>query len=71
MVAAPVAASPAPPPSAGHDDLHLQRRVAELESTLVRQALARSGGNHSEAARILGVSRNGLVMKMQRLGIAR
>jgi DNA-binding NtrC family response regulator len=42
-----------------------------LESTLVRQALARSGGNLSEAARLLGVSRNGLVMKMQRLGIDR
>jgi DNA-binding NtrC family response regulator len=53
------------------DDLHLQHRIEALEDTLVRQALNRSGGNLSEAARVLGVSRNGLVMKMQRLGIDR
>jgi transcriptional regulator with AAA-type ATPase domain len=67
-ISTPLAAAQAAP---SVDDLHLQRRVAELEGTLVRLALARSGGNLSEAARLLGVSRNGLVMKMQRLGIER
>jgi DNA-binding NtrC family response regulator len=65
------AAKAAPQPAAATDDLHLQRRIEALEGTLVRQALDRSGGNLSEAARLLGVSRNGLVMKMQRLGIDR
>lgn len=73
MVAPSIAASAAAPPSpaASLDDLDLQRRLADLEANLVRQALDRSGGNLSEAARVLGVSRNGLVMKMQRLGIDR
>lgn len=73
MVAPSIASSPpaASPQPAASDDLNLQRHVAELESTLVRQALDRSGGNLSAAARLLGVSRNGLVMKMQRLGIDR
>jgi DNA-binding NtrC family response regulator len=70
MVAASIGSAPAPAPVA-HDDLHLKRRVADLERMLVRQALVRAEGNLSEAARLLGVSRNGLVMKMQRLGIDR
>ncbi|PWB77205.1 MAG: hypothetical protein C3F15_03690 [Holophagae bacterium] len=68
-LASTVAAPASQPPSS--DDLHLQRRLEALEGVLVRQALDRSGGNLSEAARLLGVSRNGLVMKMQRLGIER
>jgi DNA-binding NtrC family response regulator/pSer/pThr/pTyr-binding forkhead associated (FHA) protein len=73
MVSPSISAPAAAPQvtTAAPDDLHLLRRVAELEGTLVRQALARSAGNLSEAARLLGVSRNGLVMKMQRLGITR
>ena len=73
MVAPSISALPATlqQPPTSPDDLHLQRRIEALEDTLVRQALDRSGGNLSEAARVLGVSRNGLVMKMQRLGIDR
>jgi transcriptional regulator with PAS, ATPase and Fis domain len=40
-----------------------------MEASLIRQALARAGGNHTQAAKLLGVSRNGLAMKMERLGI--
>ena len=38
---------------------------------LSMSALDRARGNHSEAARILGVTRNGLTMKMKGLGIER
>jgi DNA-binding NtrC family response regulator len=36
---------------------------------LIKQALERAAGNRTEAARLLGISRNGLANKMQRLGI--
>jgi transcriptional regulator with PAS, ATPase and Fis domain len=47
--------------------LDLATRVAELERALIHEALQRSRGNRSVAARLLGVSRNGLALKMQRL----
>jgi transcriptional regulator with PAS, ATPase and Fis domain len=47
--------------------LDLAGRTAELERDLIRQALQRSRGNRSVAARLLGLSRNGLALKMQRL----
>ncbi len=53
-------------PSVG---LSLEANVARLERRLIREALARAHGNRSEAARLLGVSRNGLALKMERLGI--
>jgi DNA-binding NtrC family response regulator len=40
-----------------------------LEGRLIREALARAGGNYTQAAKLLGISRNGLALKMQRLGI--
>jgi len=58
--------SGAPPASEG--DLNLPRRTAALESQLIREALARAEGNHSSAAKLLGISRNGLAMKIKRLG---
>ena len=47
----------------------LDTAIAELETRLLREALAASGGNQSEAARRLGVSRVGLAKKMTRLGL--
>ena len=49
--------------------LDLDGRVADLERQLVVIALARTKGNRAKAARLLGVSRNGLLLKMERLGI--
>jgi transcriptional regulator with AAA-type ATPase domain len=49
--------------------LELQPNVDRLERRLIKEALARAGGNRTQAARLLGVSRNGLAIKMQRLGI--
>ncbi len=50
-------------------ELHLERLVADCERAAIREALRRSNGNKSEAARQLGLSRNGLAMKMNRLGL--
>jgi DNA-binding NtrC family response regulator len=49
--------------------LLLEANVDRLERRLIRAALARAGGKRSEAARLLGISRNGLTMKMERLGL--
>ena len=57
---------PSPPPSS----LRLEPNLEHLERRLVRAALARTGGKRSAAARLLGISRNGLAMKMERLGLA-
>jgi len=51
------------------DGLDLKRRLAALEKRLVERALEQAGGNRSEAARLLGITRNGLAMKMRRLGV--
>ena len=47
----------------------LDAAIASLETRLLRDTLAATGGNQSEAARRLGVSRVGLVKKMTRLGL--
>jgi DNA-binding NtrC family response regulator len=56
-------------PASSADDLDLKRRLAALEKRLVERALEQAGGNRSEAARLLGITRNGLAMKIKRLGI--
>lgn len=47
----------------------LDAAVAELETRLLRDTLAATGGNQSEAARRLGLSRVGLIKKLTRLGL--
>ncbi len=56
---------------AGADSLTLAPRVRALETELIREALRRAGGKPTHAARLLGLSRNGLMKKMKRLGIER
>lgn len=50
-------------------ELDLDKLVSECERSAIREALRRSLGNKSEAARLLGLSRNGLAMKITRLGL--
>jgi transcriptional regulator with PAS, ATPase and Fis domain len=50
-------------------ELDLDRRVADLERQLITVALARTRGNRSKAAKLLGISRNGLALKIERLGL--
>ena len=47
----------------------LESALNELELRLVRDAMTAAGGNQSEAARRLGVSRVGLIKKLTRLGL--
>ncbi len=49
-------------------DLDLEQLVSDCERAAIREALSRNTGNKSAAARQLGLSRNGLAMKMRRLG---
>ena len=50
-------------------ELRLEKLVADTERAAIREALRRSRGNKSQAARQLGLSRNGLNMKLTRLGL--
>jgi transcriptional regulator with AAA-type ATPase domain len=52
------------------DDLCLERRLAVCERAVILRALERTGGNQTQAAKLLGVSRNGLTLKLERLGIS-
>ena len=66
------AASDAPPDPEGSDDpsLSLETHLQRLEDRLIRAALRRAAGNRTQAAKSLGISRNGLALKMERLGIS-
>lgn len=57
------------PPAASRSGFDLGVRVAEVERHTIRQALLRARGNRSVAARLLGLSRNGLALKMRRLSL--
>jgi two-component system NtrC family response regulator len=61
------APEPAPTPAGQFENL--QARIDSVERAAIEQALAAAGGNRSAAARMLGITRNGLAMKMARLGI--
>ncbi|HEY0511309.1 MAG TPA: sigma 54-interacting transcriptional regulator [Thermoanaerobaculia bacterium] len=50
-------------------DLKLDRLVSGAEQVAIREALRRTSGNKSQAARLLGLSRNGLAIKMERYGL--
>lgn len=45
----------------------LKEAAEELEAKMVQQAMARAGGNKSEASRLLGLSRSALLEKLERL----
>ncbi|HEX4922568.1 MAG TPA: helix-turn-helix domain-containing protein [Bdellovibrionales bacterium] len=45
----------------------LKEASEELEAKMVQQAMAKAGGNKSEASRLLGLSRSALLEKLERL----
>ncbi len=53
---------------AEHDGLHAETRA--LEERRLREALTRTHGNKTQAARVLGLSRQGLIKKLQRYGLS-
>jgi DNA-binding NtrC family response regulator len=48
----------------------LSQQVDDLERRAIGEALQRAGGNRSRAAKLLGITRNGLALKMRRLRLA-
>jgi len=48
---------------------NLAAAVEQVEREMIRATLARTGGNISETARVLGLTRRGLYLKLRRLGI--
>jgi len=52
------------------DDLDLRARVEHLERELIQRAIRKTGGNHTQSAKMLGLSRYGLLKKLQRYGFA-
>ena len=58
-----------PADTASWESLEIAPRVEVLERALIREALRRAEGGQSKAARLLGVSRNGLVKKLKRLDL--
>ena len=57
------------PPAARGSGLHLRSRVDALESALLQEALAKTRGNQTRAAQMLGLSRFGLQKMIKRLGV--
>ena len=57
-----------PAPARGRPST-LPQAIEEVERRMLSDALAASGGNQSEAARSLGLSRVGLIKKLSRLGL--
>ncbi|MEM8993770.1 MAG: sigma 54-interacting transcriptional regulator, partial [Acidobacteriota bacterium] len=51
------------------DSLDLEAHVNALERRLIRRALRRTQGNRSAAAKLLGLSRNGLANRLKRLDL--
>jgi len=55
------------PPSlpAGDEDMTLE----QVEKLLIQRALAKTGGNRTQAARLLGISRSALLYRMHKFGL--
>ncbi len=51
------------------EDLRLAPNLQQLERRLIEEALRRAGGRQVHAAKLLGISRNGLADKLKRFGI--
>jgi DNA-binding NtrC family response regulator len=56
-------------PRSGPRRTTLAAAVEKLEREMIQNALHRASGNISETARLLGLTRRGLYLKMDRLGV--
>jgi DNA-binding NtrC family response regulator len=52
-----------------HGSMTLTAAVERLEKDMIRSAMERTAGNISETARLLGLTRRGLYLKLRRLGL--
>jgi DNA-binding NtrC family response regulator len=51
------------------ETLELAKNVSAVERRVIREALDKAGGNRTQAAKLLGISRNGLAIKMEKLSL--
>jgi len=51
------------------EDLSIKRAEDAIERDLIRKALARTGGNRTQAAKILEISHRSLLYKLKEFGI--
>ena len=65
------ASSTAQAPAPSSTDLPLDEAVRAYEKARVEEALVASGGNQTQAAKLLGIPRKTLVSKLKALGIKR
>jgi len=61
--------APGPAPRGKARNVTLSEAVDRLEREMIQSALQRSAGNISQTARSLGLTRRGLYLKMERLGV--
>jgi two-component system response regulator AtoC len=66
----PADAGPSPEAVAPGGDAHLSEIVRDAERAALLRALERCGGNRSDAARALGVSRSTFYAKLKQYGLA-
>ena len=67
LLATSIPSTPGARPTRGAVDL--AHAVEQVERDMIQTALDRSAGNVSEAARVLGLTRRGLYLKLKRLGL--
>ena len=61
--------TPPPPPAEAMEDAPLPEQLAALERHAITRAMAAAKGNQTRAAARLGISRQGLINKLERLGL--
>lgn len=61
---------PRPGGVSGESSRSLKMAVEQLERRMIREALAQSKGNQARAAKMLALSRQGLIKKLKRYGMA-
>jgi DNA-binding NtrC family response regulator len=68
----PPAPAPAPTPAADVDPMQqMEREMRALARQRVVEALARTGGNQTKAARMLGISRRTLTKRLNEFALPR
>lgn len=61
--------SEAEPQGSGNEELTLKNRVTTLEIQMIRKAMAQTGKDRRRAAKMLGLSHQGLINKLKRYGL--
>ena len=65
-----LAAPPAAKPQPGAKPQSLKKAIEDLERQMIRETLTATRNNQQQTARLLGLSRQGLINKLKRYGIA-